>query len=198
MSSKGSLFVVSAPSGAGKTTLCEKLLKTLPNIVNSISMTTRPLRSGEKNKNDYFFVSETEFKKKIKNNGLLEYAKVFGNYYGTPKRFVEQNLAKGNDVLLNIDVQGAMQIRRKFRRNSRFIFILPPSMNDLKKRLLLRKTDTKLQIKKRLDMAKKELAYLNSYDYKIVNDDLKKAFGQLLSIVVAARCETEKRKVNLK
>ena len=191
--SKGRLVVVSAPSGAGKTTLCDKLIQTMPNVVQSISMTTRPLRAGEQNKLDYFFVSENIFKAKIKNNELLEYAKVFDNYYGTPRNFVEDNLNKGRDVVLNIDVQGAMKIRRKFRKDSLFIFILAPSLKELEARLLKRQTDKKNEIKKRLETAKKELEYLKYYDYKIVNDNLKNAFEKLTSVVIAARCKIEKK-----
>ncbi|MFH2138913.1 MAG: guanylate kinase [Candidatus Omnitrophota bacterium] len=188
MDNKGKLLVVSAPSGAGKTTLCDKLISIMPDVVCSISTTTRAPRGGEKNKCDYIFVSESKFEEMIKNNQFLEYAKVFGNYYGTPRKFVEDNLARGRDVLLNIDVQGAMKVRKKFRKDSIFIFILPPSMKDLEKRLLRRKTDSRPQIKKRLEVAKKELTYLKFYDYQIINDKIKYAFEKLKSIVIAARC----------
>ena len=192
MADQANLFVISAPSGAGKTTLCEKALAAMPDLVRSISMTTREKRGGEKNGQDYFFLDREEFRKKIKNNELLEFARVFENYYGTPKKFVEDNLLRGKDVILNIDVQGAMKIRRKYRGNSVFIFILPPSIKDLEVRLLKRKTDTKLQIKKRLEVARKELAFLEFYDYKIVNDDLKVAFEKLQSIIIASRCKIRK------
>ena len=189
---KGKLFVISAPSGAGKTTLCDKLKKKMPEIVESISMTTRALRVGEANKVDYFFVNEKVFKSKIRNNELLEHAKVFDNYYGTPRKFVEDNLDKGIDVLLNIDVQGAMKIRRKFKKDSIFIFIVPPSFDELEKRLTKRKTDKESEIKKRLDIARKEMDYLKDYDYKIVNDNLKDAFKKLVAVVFASRCKIEK------
>jgi len=188
MCKKGKLFVISAPSGAGKTTLCEQLIKKAPNMVRSISMTTRRIRKGEADGRDYFFTSEANFKKKIKKNDFLEFAKVFGNYYGTPRKFVEKNLDQHKNVLLNIDVQGAMKIRKKFRKDSVFIFIRPPSMQELKKRLFLRKTDTKMQIEKRLEIAKKELGYLKYYDYTVVNDDIKVAFRKLLSIVNKVGC----------
>ncbi len=189
MSEKGKLFVVSAPSGAGKTTLCQQLPESLPNIVRCISMTTRMIRPGEREGEDYFFVTKSEFKNRLKHDDFLEYAIVFGNYYGTPRKFVKKNLSKCNDVLLNIDVQGAMKVRKKFRKNSVFIYILPPSMEDLKKRLIKRKTDSGAQIKKRLEIARKELSYLKHYDYRIINDDIKEAFRKLLSIVIAQRCK---------
>lgn len=188
MNKEGKLFVVSAPSGAGKTTLCEKLILSLPDVLRSISMTTRSIRTGEVQGKDYFFVTEKEFNKKLKNNEFLEFAKVFDNYYGTPKKFVEKNLKGGKDVLLNIDVQGAMKIRKSFRKKAVFIFILPPSARDLKLRLFKRKTDSAFQIKQRLEVAKKELSYLKYYDYQIINDDIKTAFNQLVSIFIAERC----------
>lgn len=187
MSKKGKLFVVSAPSGAGKTTLCEQLLKALPNLVRSISLTTRKARSGEKEGYDYFFVSEEDFKKKIKNKELLEYAKVFGEYYGTPRKFVVDNLRQNKDVLLNIDVQGAIQIRKNFKKDSVLIFILPPSLEDLEKRLTKRKTDTEEQIQQRLKVAIKELSHLKYYDYQIINDDLKEAFQKLRAIIISTK-----------
>ncbi len=192
MCKKGRLFVISAPSGAGKTTLCEKVLENSQGMVRSISMTTRQAREGEIEGRDYFFVSEKEFEKKARKNEFLEYAKVFGNYYGTPKKIVQEHINNNKDVMLNIDVQGAMQIKKRFRENSIFIFILPPSMEALKKRLLKRKTDSKAQIKKRLEVAKKELSYVKRYDYEIVNDKLKTAFRQLSSIIIAARCKITK------
>ncbi|MFH1458978.1 MAG: guanylate kinase [Candidatus Omnitrophota bacterium] len=185
----GRLFVISAPSGAGKTTLCEKLLNELPDIVRSVSLTTRKIRKGEIRGKDYYFTSVEAFKKKIKNKEFLEYARVFGNYYGSPRKFVEKNIQKNKDVILNIDVQGAMQIKKTFKHNSTFIFILPPTLKDLKKRLLKRKTDTKKQIQARLDVAKNELKYLKYYDFQIVNDDIKTAFKQLKSIVIAMRAK---------
>ena len=193
MDKRGKLFVVSAPSGAGKTTLCERIVKRVPGVVQSISMTTRPKRPGEKNKKDYFFVSSDEFKKKIKNKEFIEYAKVFDNFYGTPRKFVENNLKKNKHVVLTIDVQGAMQIRKNFKKDSVLIFILPPSMKDLSLRLRKRKTDTNKQISKRLKVAKKELEFLKYYDFKVINDDIKTAFEQLRAIFIASRCRIIKK-----
>lgn len=181
--------MVSAPSGAGKTTLCEKLVRTDTDIMRSVSMTTRLIRPGEKNGRDYFFISAEEFKKKIKNDEFLEYAKVFGNYYGTPREYVEESLNKNKDVLLAIDVQGAMKIRKKMRKRCTLVFILAPDIQELKRRLLKRQTESKTQIMMRLEVARHELSYLKYYDYKIINDNIKTAFKKLQAIVVAARCE---------
>ncbi|MCK4994050.1 MAG: guanylate kinase [Candidatus Omnitrophica bacterium] len=192
MNKKGRLFVVSAPSGAGKTTLCEEIIKRLPGVVRSVSMTTREKRPGEKNGKDYSFISVEEFKKRLKTKEFIEYAKVFGNYYGTPKKFVESNLNKNRDVVLTIDVQGAMQIRKNFKKGCIFIFILPPSIKHLRKRLEKRKTDSTKVINSRLKIAKKELTFLKYYDYEVINDDLKTAFEELKSIFIASRCQRDK------
>ena len=193
MNKKGRLFVVSAPSGAGKTTLCEKIIKRVPGVVQSVSMTTREKRPGEKDGKDYFFVSVAEFKKRLKNNEFIEYAKVFDNYYGTPRKFVETNINKNKDVVLTIDVQGAMQIRKTFKKDCVFIFILPPSIKHLRGRLQKRKTDSNMQINQRLRVAKKELTFLKYYDYEVINDDIKIAFEQLKAIFIASRCKRDKK-----
>ncbi len=192
MSRSGTLFIVSAPSGAGKTTLCEELIKTLPDVVRSVSMTTRAKRGGEVHGRDYFFVTEKQFRAKIKKNAFLEHAKVFGNYYGTPRLFVERMLRKGRDVVLTIDVQGAMKVRRNFRNKAAFIFILPPSFAELKNRLLKRSTENRSQMAVRLRVAREELSCARCYDYQIVNDKIQHAFEQLVAIVIATRCKTRK------
>ena len=189
MNNKGRLFVISAPSGAGKTTLCDKIIKMLPGVVRSVSMTTRQMRPGEKEGIDYFFVSVDEFKKRLKAKEFIEHAKVFDNYYGTPSRFVVNNLKKNKDVVLTIDVQGAMQIRKNFDKDSVFIFILPPSINDLRSRLQKRKTDSAKAINHRLKTAKKEMNFLKYYDYQVINDDIKTAFEKLKAIFIASRCK---------
>ncbi|MDD5746913.1 MAG: guanylate kinase [Candidatus Omnitrophica bacterium] len=190
MSRSGTLFIVSAPSGAGKTTLCEELIKTLPEVVRSVSMTTRAKRGGEVHGRDYFFVTEKQFRAKIKKNAFLEHAKVFGNYYGTPRLFVERMLRKGRDVVLTIDVQGAMKVRRNFRNKAAFIFILPPSFSELKNRLLKRSTEDHAQMALRLEIARKELACAQDYDFQVVNDTIQSAFQKLMAIVIATRCKT--------
>ena len=189
---KGKLFVVSAPSGAGKTTLVEKILKACPDAVRSVSMTTRRPRKGEKNGCDYFFVPENKFKSIVREKGFIEYAKVFENYYGTPKKFVEDNLKKNKDVILTIDVQGAMKIKKSLKGKAVFVFVVAPKFADLKKRLLKRKTDSKQVIAHRLKIARQELEYIKHYDYVIVNDKLDLASKKLLSVLVAEKCKIEK------
>lgn len=187
MSKQGVLFVISAPSGSGKTTLCSRLVDSLPDLSRSISMTTRPPRSGERDGVDYIFIGKDEFLRRMKRNEFLEWAKVFGEYYATPKKYVTHLLSKGQDVLLSIDVQGAMKIKRLGMR-AIYIFVLSPSMSVLKERLKHRSTDSKKEIKKRLTVAKRELTYLPKYDYVVVNNMLESALDNLRSIVIAERC----------
>jgi guanylate kinase len=177
------IFIVSAPSGGGKTTLCRKLLASDPSLADSISMTTRPPRPGEEDGSDYIFIGDKKFRREIKRGGFLEYEENFGYLYGTPKDFVEKNLKKGISVLLNIDVKGAMKVRRAYPEESVLIFILPPSITELKKRLVFRRSDSPEVIAGRLKFAKKEILYKSKYDYRIVNDNLEKAYKKLKSIV---------------
>lgn len=186
MRRKGNLFIISAPSGSGKTTLCELMVKNLPRIVRSVSLTTRPARRGEKNGKDYIFVTEKEFKRRIKNGALLEWAKNFGYYYGTPKDKVQKLLSSGKDVILAIDVKGAMKVK-KSRPEGAFIFILPPSLAELKKRLRERGSNSKKEIEHRMRVAKREIAYLPMYNYSVVNDSIKNAMEHLKAIVKAER-----------
>jgi len=181
----GKLFIVSAPSGSGKTTLCKKLLKSNLGLASSISATTRPPRPGESDGIDYHFVSQEKFRKMIADKALLEYEDNFGQLYGTPKQFIEKNLRAGSPVLLSIDVKGAMKVKRKYRGRSVLIFILPPSIAALKKRLVGRMSEDKNAIKKRLDVAKKELAYAKKYDYRVVNDYLTSAYRKLEKIILS-------------
>ncbi|HOL48198.1 MAG TPA: guanylate kinase [bacterium] len=179
---KGKLIVISAPSGAGKSTICDELLKRVDNIIFSISVTTRPCRTNEIDGVDYFFISEKEFKEMIEKNELLEWAKVHNNYYGTPKDFVIKNLEAGKDVLLDIDVQGAEQVRQK-TNDAIFIFIMAPSLEELERRLRNRKTDSEESIQRRLANAKKELEYKDKYDYIIINDIVEKAVNEIIEII---------------
>lgn len=185
-SKSGHLFVISAPSGAGKTTLWQKVIKELDGVVHSISMTTRPPRPGEVDGKDYFFVDEVTFKKYLKQDHFLEWALVFGNYYGTPKEKVVEWLNQGKDVILSIDVQGARQIKRKFPQ-AVLIFILPPDLDTLQARLEQRGTDNRDEIQRRLKIAQEEIACLKEYDYKIVNDNLEVAANELKAVIIAAR-----------
>lgn len=180
---KSKIFVVSAPSGCGKTTLCAKLLDDMPELANSISVTTRRPRPGEKNGVDYHFVSKNRFAEMVKKGAFLEHEDNFGNRYGTPKTFVEKNLEKGRPALLSIDVKGAMKVRKAHPAESVLIFVLPPSISVLKKRLYKRKSDGAREISGRLALAKKELSYKNRYDYRIVNDRLDRAYAKLKKIV---------------
>lgn len=181
------LIVVSAPSGAGKTTICKKLLKTSSNMVFSISMTTRPPRDNEVDGRDYFFVSNDEFKDGIKKDKFVEWAKVYDDYYGTPKKFIDETLIAGIDILLDIDVQGAMNIKKAYKDKAVLIFILPPFIEDLKERLLHRMTDDIEEIEKRLSFAKQELKHIYKYDYCLINDDIGTTVGKLKSIITAEK-----------
>ncbi|MCX5679239.1 MAG: guanylate kinase [Candidatus Omnitrophica bacterium] len=180
---KAKLFIVSAPSGSGKTTLCRKLLGSGLGLVDSVSMTTRLPRPGERNGDDYIFVTDAHFRREIRGGGFLEYEENFGHLYGTPKAFVEHNIRKGRSVLLNIDVKGAMKVARAYPAASILIFILPPSIRELKKRLHLRKSDSDQVIAKRLAIAKKEISYKEKYDYRIVNDHIPQAYKKLKAII---------------
>jgi len=193
MKRKGILFIVSAPSGSGKTTLCNKLVDSLKGLNRSISMTTRPPRPGERDGIDYIFIEKEEFLKRKKKNEFLEWAQVFDECYGTPKKYIDHLVTKGQDVVLNIDVQGAMKIRRTRSISSVCIFVLPPSMSELQGRLRNRSTDTKKEIAKRMSIAKKEVAYLPRYDYVVINDVLDSALENLRSIVIAERCRIGRR-----
>jgi len=183
----GRIFVISAPSGSGKTTLCDKLLKEVKGISRSISMTTRKPRKGERSGKDYYFVTEKQFKDLIRKKNFLEWARNFGHFYGTPRAIVEKTINKSKDIILSIDVQGAMQIK-KTTPGAVFIFISPPSFEELKKRLRKRNTDHKHSISKRLRTAKKELNYISKYDYIVINDSINKAIGKLKAIIMAERC----------
>lgn len=186
MRKKGILFIISAPSGSGKTTLCARLVESIEGLYRSISMTTRPPRPGEKDGMDYIFIEKEEFLKRQKKKEFLEWANVFGEYYATPKKYIMHMLKKGNDVLLSIDVQGAMKIRR-LGMEACYIFILPPSMKMLKERLINRSTDSGKAITQRLKVAKREMSYCHRYDYIIVNNRLESALDSLRAIITAER-----------
>jgi guanylate kinase len=187
---EGTLFVVSAPSGAGKSTLCRKLLKRIPGLKLSVSYTTRPPRKGEVNDVHYTFISERRFKGMINRGEFAEWAVVHGSLYGTSLKRLKKLNKEGYDIILDIDVHGAMQLKKTYD-NAVYIFILPPSMQTLKKRLMNRKTDTRDKIAKRLDNAKAEIAGYKAYDYIIINDKLEKAGKELESIFTAVKVRTE-------
>jgi guanylate kinase len=180
---KGKLFIVSAPSGCGKTTLCKRLLEDKLNLSHSISATTRPPRKGEIEGKDYFFVSPEEFRAMIKRKEFLEHEENFGHLYGTPKKFVEGLLEKGRDLLLSIDVKGAMKVSKRYPKSSILIFIMPPAMSVLKKRLEARMTDPSDSISYRLKIAKREIKCKSKYDYTVVNDSLETAYKKIKDII---------------
>jgi guanylate kinase len=189
---RGILFVVSSPSGGGKTTLCRKLLAEFRDLVLSVSHTTRPPREGEKNGRDYHFIGLQAFGRMRTTGEFLEWAEVYGRFYGTSRTAVEAILARGGDVLLDIDVQGALQIRERFP-SAVLVFILPPGEAELARRLASRGTETAAAMQTRLAEAKKELAVLPRYDYAVLNHDLETAYGALRSILVAERCKVSRR-----
>ncbi len=179
---KGHIFIVSAPSGTGKTTLCKVLLKTYPEMVYSISYTTRKPRANEQEGIDYHFISKEAFRLKINEKKWAEWAEVHGNYYGTSLECINETLAKGHDILLDIDVQGMLQIVKQVPE-SVTIFIKPPTLEVLKKRLLSRGTDNNKVIERRLVNAKKELLQTEHYNHIIVNDNLKLAIEELIALI---------------
>lgn len=189
---KGRLYIISAPSGSGKTTLCSMLINKYPAIKYSISYTTRATRGNEKNGKEYFFINQDEFKKMIENDDFLEWAYVHGNYYGTSKSQINNALKNGNDIFLDIDPQGAMQIKEKIGGSATFIFISAPSLEILKARLEKRKTERAENITLRLENAKKEVEYFKKYDYLIINDDSDIAFKQLETIYLAEKLRADK------
>ena len=188
---KGLLIVISAPSGTGKTTLCHMLLEEFSNMEFSISYTTRKPRLGELNGRDYFFVDRRTFEKMIEEGDFLEWAEVYGNLYGTSKSQVLKALEEGKDILLDIDTQGALQVKKNFPE-AVLIFILPPSLKELERRLRKRGTDDEETIRKRLQIARKEIGKALEYDYLVVNDILEVAFERLRSIITAEKCKTDR------
>ncbi len=194
--SHGKLFVISASSGTGKTTLAHELLRQDKNLVQSISCTTRQPRSNEVDGKDYFFVKKEKFLEKKKKNGFLEWANVFGKFYGTPKKEVETYLKRGHDVLLLIDVQGANKVK-KTRPDAVFIFLSPPSREELKRRLKKRGTESAQEINRRYKVATRELRQLNDMtlcDYRIVNREIPVAREVLKGIIRAERLSVRKRR----
>lgn len=186
MKPKGVLLVLSGPSGAGKGTICHKLREKRNDLSYSVSATTRSPRKGEVDGKDYFFITIDRFKEMIANDEMLEYAEIYGNYYGTPKPYVMNILDQGKDVVLEIDPQGALQIKKHFP-DAIFVFIVPPSLDELTKRIYNRGTDSEEVIKRRLSAATSELEYASKYDYIIVNDEVEKATNKVSNIIDAER-----------
>lgn len=186
MKPQGVLLVLSGPSGAGKGTICQKLRENRNDLSYSVSATTRAPRKGEVDGKDYFFLTIDRFKEMIVNDEMLEYAEIYGNYYGTPRSYVMNILDQGRDVVLEIDPQGALQIKKRFP-DAVFVFIVPPSLDELTKRIYKRGTDSEEVIKRRLSAATSELAYASKYDYIIVNDEVEKASKKVSNIIDAER-----------
>lgn len=191
----GKLFIVSGPSGTGKGTICKRLIDET-DVEISVSMTTRQPREGEIDGKSYYFTTKEDFQKAIADGGFLEWAEVYGNYYGTPKAKVEEKLAAGIDVLLEIDIQGALNVKEAYP-NGIFIFILPPTMTELRKRLTGRGTDSEESINLRLSQTLKEVSYIDKYDYCVVNGDLDEAVARVKSIVIAEHSRVSKNIYNL-
>lgn len=194
MKSNGLLIVVSGPSGAGKGTVC-KAISAKDDLWISVSATTRSPRDGEINGVNYFFLSKEEFADRISKNGFLEYAKVYNNYYGTPKSKVIEMLNSGKDVILEIDIQGAMQIKKSYPY-AIFIFILPPSMEELKKRIINRGSETEESLALRFNSAYNECKHIKDYNYAVVNDTVENAVSKIESIITAEKCKINYVKEN--
>ena len=188
---RGILFIISAPSGTGKTTLCKQLAANLPGLWHSISYTTRKPRPGERHGREYYFVEEGIFRDMIGRNEFVEWAQVYGHLYGTPLKPLTEKIAQGIDVLLEIDVQGAMQVKKRFE-DSVPIFILPPSMTVLRSRLQTRASDSPEEIQRRLHKVKEEVWSYREYAYIVLNQDLSQSLGDLESIFRSERLKTKR------
>jgi guanylate kinase len=187
------MFVLSSPSGAGKTTLSRLLIDRVPGLSMSVSATTRPMRPGEIEGRDYLFVNKERFEQMVKHNELLEWATVFDNRYGTPRAPVEAALSAGRDVLFDIDWQGTQQLREKARADVVSVFILPPSATDLEKRLHSRAQDSDEVIRGRMSRASHEMSHWAEYDYIVINHEINDAFTEVQSILKAERLKRERR-----
>ena len=182
MENLGKIIAISSPSGGGKTSVVKQILKDFPQIIFSVSATTRPKRSNEVNGVDYFFVDEREFELKIKNNEFIEWERFYDYYYGTLKSFVDDNINNGKSVLFEVDVKGALSLK-KIYPESILIFIDPPTYEELVKRLKNRKTESPEDLQKRIDRAKMELSYKHKFDYIFVNDELNKVYKSVKDLI---------------
>ena len=194
---RGLMYVLSSPSGAGKTTITRALLKDNENLIISISATTRPRRAGEVQAQDYFFTDMPEFNQMVDNGEMLEHAKVFGHYYGTPKQPVEEALKNGNDVIFDIDWQGTQQLREMARDDLVTVFILPPSARELEQRLRNRSKntlETETQIRERMDKANSEMTHYSEYDYVLINSDIDDTIKKAQMILDAERLKLHRSK----
>jgi len=190
---RGLLLVMSSPSGAGKTTLSRKLLTTDSNITMSVSVTTRSPRPGEVDGKDYFFITKDRFAQMRDRNELLEWAEVFGNFYGTPRKPVEEALGKGRDVLFDIDWQGTQQLAQAMEDDLVRLFILPPSAEELQNRLINRAQDSSSVVAKRMAEASREISHWPEYDYVLVNDNIEESQKQVMAVLSAERLRRRRR-----
>lgn len=191
MKNRGVLIVVSGPSGAGKGTICQALLEKHPEIHLSVSATTREPRKGEVHGVNYYFLTKEEFKSRIDKGDFLEWAEVYGNYYGTPKSNVEEILNEGRNVILEIDIQGALKVKENCE-DGVFIFILPPSMEELKQRIINRGSETPESLMRRFTSAYKEINYISRYNYGVINDTVPEAVARIENILAAEECRVDR------
>lgn len=191
MKREGVLYIISAPSGAGKTTLCKEIIDIFPHLRHSISYTTRQPRLGEVHGKDYYFISRDEFRRMVTDDEFAEWAEVHGNCYGTSIRTLEECRASGIDLILDIDIQGARQLKKRYEGGV-YIFILPPSYEELRRRLNGRSSDSDDVINRRIDAAAGEIRESRWYDYIIVNDQFSRAVEELKSVMIAERCRTSR------
>jgi guanylate kinase len=187
---QGVLLVISGPSGTGKGTVCGRLRERLPHLAYSVSATTRAPRAGERDGVNYFFLTKEEFQSRIERGEFLEWAEVYGNYYGTPRSYVERMLSSGRDVLLEIDTQGAMQVKANYPAGV-FVFLLPPTLEELGRRITCRGTEIEEERRRRLSAARNEIAQIRNYDYLVINDTVQEAVAKIEAILVAERARVK-------
>jgi len=192
MVDRGLLLILSGPAGVGKGTVCKALRVRMPDLVYSVSATTRSPRPGEVEGVNYFFKSKEEFKQMIEQDALLEWAEYVGNYYGTPRQFVNEMLDKGRDVILEIEVQGALQVKKSFPQGT-FLFLAPPDLNELENRIVGRGTETEEIIAKRMEVARAEIELMDHYDYVVVNDLIESACDHIQAIITAEHLKKERQ-----
>lgn len=192
MADRGLLLILSGPAGVGKGTVCKALRERMPDLVYSVSATTRQPRPGEVEGVNYFFKSKEEFRRMIEQDELLEWAEYVGNYYGTPRAFVDAMLATGRDVILEIEVQGALQVKDKFPQGT-FLFLAPPDLEELENRIIGRGTESEETIRKRMEVARAEIELMDHYDYVVVNDEIDWACDRIQAIITAEHLKRERQ-----